>query len=57
MIGYKELLKEECYQRKKSMGTYYQEVNQEIAVAYLSTKRTFNFPLLVEKAPDLWNKT
>ena len=38
---YEELLKEESYQRKKSMGTYYQEVNQEVAVENLSTIGTF----------------
>ena len=36
------------------MGTYYQEVNQEVAVANLSSIRTFTCPLLVEKALDLW---
>ena len=54
MIEYEEMLKEESYQRKKSMGTYYQEVNQEVAVANLSSIRTFTCPLLVEKALDLW---
>ena len=49
---YEELLKEE----KKSMETYCQEVNQEVAVADLSTTRTFICPLLVEKTPDLWKK-
>ena len=53
---YKELLKEESYRRKKSMGTYYQEVNQEVEVVDLSTTRTFTCPLLVEKAHDLWKK-
>ena len=53
---YKELLKEKSCWRKKSMGTYCQEVNQEVAVADLSTTRTFTCPLLVEKAPDLWKK-
>ena len=53
---YEELLKEESYQRKISMGTYYQEVNQEVAVADLFTIGTFTCPLLVEKEPDLWNK-
>ena len=53
---YEELLKEESYRRKKSMGTYCQKVNQEVAVAYLSTTRTFAYHLLVEKAPDLWKK-
>ena len=28
---YEELLKEESYQRKKDMGAYYQEMNQEVA--------------------------
>ena len=54
---YEELLKEESYQRKKSMGTYYQEVNQEVAVAGQFTTRTFTCPLLVEKTHDLWKKT
>ena len=48
---YEELLKEEIYRRKKSMGTYCQEVNQEVVVVDLSTTRTFTCPLLVEKAP------
>ena len=50
MTEYEELLKEESYQRKKSMGTYCQEVNQEVVVADLSTTRTFTCP------PDLWKK-
>ena len=41
VIEYEELLKEESYRRKKSMGTYCQEVNQEVAVADLSTTRAF----------------
>ena len=53
---YEELLKEESYRRKKSMGTYCQEVNQELAVTNLSTTGTFTCPLLVEKAPDVWKK-
>ena len=53
---YEELLKEESYRRKKSMGTYCQEVNQEVAVADLSTTRTFTYLLLVEKTLDLWKK-
>ena len=36
------------------MGTYCQEVNQEVAMAYLSTTWTFTCPFLVEKAPNLW---
>ena len=39
------------------MGTYCQEVNQDVAVADLSTIRTFTCPLLVEKTPDLWKKS
>ena len=39
------------------MGTYCQEVNQEVVVANLSTTGTFTCPLLVEKAYDLWKKT
>ena len=42
--------------RKKSMGTYCQEVNQEVAVADLSTTGTFTCHILVEKALDLWKK-
>ena len=41
MIEYEELLKEESYRRKKFMGTYCQEVNEEVVVAYLSTTGTF----------------
>ena len=48
---YEELLKEESYRRKKSMGTYCQKVNKEVAMADLSTIRTFTCPLLVEKTP------
>ena len=53
---YEELLKEESYQGKKSMGTYCQEVNQEVAMANLPTIGTFTCSLLVEKALDLWMK-
>ena len=53
---YEELFKEESYRRKKSMGTYCQEVNQEVVVADLSTTRTFTCPFLVENALDLWKK-
>ena len=35
------------------MGTYCQEVNQEVAVANLSAIGTFTCPLLVEKTPDV----
>ena len=56
VIEYKELLKEESYRRKNYMETYCQEVNQEVAMADLSTIRTFIYPFLVEKAPDLWKK-
>ena len=38
---YEELLKEESYRRKKSMGTYCQEVNQEVVMVDLSTIGTF----------------
>ena len=51
-----ELLKEESYWRKKSMGTYCQEVNQEVAVIDLSITRIFICSPLVEKTPNLWNK-
>ena len=54
---YEELLKKESYRMKKSMGTYCQEVNQEVILANLSTIWTFICPLLVEKAYDLWKKT
>ena len=37
VIEYEELLKEESYWRKKSMGTYCQKVNQEVAMVDLST--------------------
>ena len=53
---YEVLLKEESYQRKKSMGTYCQEVNQEVAVVDLSTTRTFTCHLLVENTFYVWNK-
>ena len=53
---YEELLKEESYQRKKSMGAYCQEVNQEVAMAYLSATGKFTYPLLVEKTPNVWKK-
>ena len=56
VIEYEELLKKENYQRKKSMGTYCQEVNQEVAVADLSATGTFTCPFLVEKAPNVWKK-
>ena len=56
MTEYEELLKEESYRRKKSMGTYYQEVNQEVVVADQSTINTFTCHILVEKAPDVWKK-
>ena len=56
VIEYEELLKKESYRRKKSMGTYCQEVNQEVAVADLSTIGTFICSLLVEKTLDLWKK-
>ena len=38
------------------MGTYCQEVNQEVAMANLSTTGTFTCHLLVENAPNLWKK-
>ena len=44
VIEYKELLKEESYRRKKSMGTYCQAVSQKVAVANLSTLGTFTCP-------------
>ena len=53
---YEELLKEESYRRKKSMGTYCQGVNQEVVVADLSTTETFTYPFLIEKASGLWKK-
>ena len=57
VIEYEEVLKEESYQRKNSMGTYCQEVNQEVAVVDLSTTGTFTCPLLVENTRDVWKKT
>ena len=51
MSKYEQLLKEESYWRKNSMGTYCQEVNQE--VVDLSTMETFTCSLLAEKAPAL----
>ena len=56
MTEYDELLKKESYRRKKSMGTYCQEVNQEVAMADLSAIGAFTYPLLVEKTPNLWKK-
>ena len=53
---YEELLKEESYWKKKSMGTYCQDVNQEVAVANPSAIETFTCHLLVEKTPDVWKK-
>ena len=38
------------------MGTYCQEVNQEVTVANLSPTRTLTCPLLVEKTLDVWKK-
>ena len=55
---YKKLLREESQRRKTSMGTYWQEVNsKEILVADLPSTSSFSCPLLVKKAPDLWNKS
>ena len=54
---YKEPLKEESYRRKKSMGTYCQEVNQEVVMADLSATGTFTCSFLVEKTLDMWKKT
>ena len=53
---YEELLKEESYQREKSMGIYCQKVNHEVAVADLFATWTFTCPILVEKTPDVWKK-
>ena len=39
------------------MGTYCQEVNQEVEVADLSATGTFTCPLLVEMTLDVWKKT
>ena len=38
------------------MGTYCQEVNQEVVVVDISTTRTFICHFLVEKTPGLWKK-
>ena len=51
---YEELLKEESYWRKKSMGTYCQEVNKEVSMADLSATGTFTCHLFVEKTPNVW---
>ena len=57
LVEYEELLKEESYRRRKSMGTYCQEVNQDVAVTDLSTTRTFTCLLFfVKKALDFWKK-
>ena len=56
VIEYEELLKEESYRMKKSMGTYCQEENQEVAVVDLSATGTFTNPLSVEKAHNVWKK-
>ena len=56
VVEYEERLKEEIYRRKKSMGTYCQEVNQKVAVVDLSVIGTFTCPLLVQKTPDVWKK-
>ena len=56
VTDYEELLKEESYERNKFMGTYFQEVNQEVAVVDLSTTQTFTCPLLVEKTPNVCKK-
>ena len=53
---YEELLKEESYRMKKSMGTYCQEVNQKVAMVDLPATGTFTNTLLVEEAPNLWKK-
>ena len=39
------------------MGTYCQEVNQEVIVEDLSAIGTLTFPLLVEKTLDVWKKS
>ena len=39
VIEYEELLKEKSYQRKKSMGSYCQEVNQEVAMPDFTTRK------------------
>ena len=51
-----ELRKKESYRRKKSVGNYCQEVNQDVAVVDLSATLTFTCPLLVEKTPNVWKK-
>ena len=38
------------------MGTYCQEVNQEVAMTDLSATGTFTCLLLVEKTPIVWKK-
>ena len=40
------------------MGTYYQEVNfEEIEIIDLLSVVSFICPLLVKKAPNLWNQS
>ena len=46
---YEELLKEESYWRKKSMRTYCQEVNHEVAMTDLSAIGTFTCPLWMKR--------
>ena len=53
---YEEMLKEESYQMKNSMGTYCQEMNQEVVVLDLYVIGTFTCPLLVKKKLDEWKK-
>ena len=53
---YEKMLKEESYWRKNPMGTFCQEVNQEVALVNLYVIETFTCPLLVEKTLDVWKK-
>ena len=44
VIEYEKFLKEKSYQRKKSMGTYCQEVNREVAMLDFTTrKKVFDY--------------
>ena len=57
VIEYEELLREES-QRRKTMGTYCQEVNyEETAIADFLSTDSFICPLPVKKAPNLWKKS
>ena len=55
---YEELLMEENQRRNTSIGTYCYEVkSEEIIVTYLLSIGSIIHPLLVKKAPNLWEKS